>query len=53
MAKFILFLLKSGKKVRISTANRTYIHPTSGKRLNTASLVKQHNEFVQHKKIYC
>ncbi len=48
--KFILFLLKTGERVRIPLNKKTYINPETGRRLKTSALINQHKQFQKHQR---
>ncbi len=49
MKKYILYLLKSGKRVRIPTTKKTYINPDTGKRLSTSALLNNHRKYINER----
>ncbi len=50
MPKFILFLLKTGKRVRVPLNKKTFLHPTTGKRLKTSALLNQQQQFLNDRR---
>ncbi len=50
MKKFILYLLKTGKRVRIPINKKTYLHPITGKRLKTSALLNQQKQYIKDRR---